>query len=84
MLAFYSPNEFTSHALPNTQEFDLPGLCGRLRSSSYAPAPGHPQFEPMMEDLRRLFAAHQKDGVVHMEYRTHVYTGMLQFDGMKA
>ena len=84
MLAFYSPNEFTSHSLPNAQEFDLPGLCGRLRSSSYAPAPDHPQFEPMMEELRSLFAAHQKDGVVRMEYRTHVYTGMLQFDGMKA
>jgi hypothetical protein len=38
----------------------------------------------MMKELRRIFAAHQKDGVVRMEYRTHVYTGMLQFDRMKA
>lgn len=84
MLAFYSPNEFTSHSLPNAQEFDFDGLCGRLRSSSYAPAPGHPQFGPMMEELQRVFAAHQENGVVRMEYRTHVYTGMLQFDRTNA
>jgi SAM-dependent methyltransferase len=84
MLAFYGPNEFTSHSLPNAQEFDLAGLCGRLRSSSYAPAPGHPQFEPMMEELQRIFAAHQENGVVRMEYRTHVYTGVLRFERIKA
>lgn len=77
MLAFYGPREFTSHSLPNYQEFDFDGLCGRLRSSSYAPAPGHAHFEPMMAELQRIFAAHQEDGMVRMEYRTHVYTGML-------
>ena len=84
MLAFYSPNEFTSHALPNAQEFDLDGLCGRVRSSSYAPAPGHPQFEPMIGELQRIFANHQENGLVRMEYRTHVYTGMLRSDRMNA
>ncbi len=49
MLEFYGANEFTSHALPNFQEFDFDGLSGRLRSSSYAPPAGHPQFEPMMK-----------------------------------
>jgi SAM-dependent methyltransferase len=77
MLAFFGPNEFTSHSLPHFQEFDFDGLCGRLRSSSYAPAPGHPQFAPMMEELQRVFAAHQQNGKVRMEYRTHIYTGRL-------
>ena len=77
-----SPSARSSDAL--SVKIDCPELCGRLRSSSYAPAPGHPQFEPMMEELRNLFVAHQTEGVVRMEYRTHVYTGMLQFDGMKA
>ena len=77
MLEFYSPHEFTSHSLPNFQEFDFEGLSGRLRSSSYAPPPGHPQFAPMMKDLRRLFDAHQQGGVVRMEYRTRVYSGKL-------
>jgi SAM-dependent methyltransferase len=80
MLEFYSPNEFTSHSLPNFQEFDFAGLSGRLRSSSYAPPPGHPQYEPMMKELRKLFDSHQKHGVVRMEYRTRVYAGKLDQD----
>lgn len=75
MLLFFGANEFTSHSLPHAQEFDFDGLCGRLRSSSYAPAPDHPQFAPMMEELQRLFVVHQQNGVVRMEYRTRIYTG---------
>ena len=84
MLEFYSPNEFTSHALPNFQEFDFEGLSGRLRSSSYVPASGHPQFEPMMRELRRIFDAHQQGGVIRMEYRTRVYAGKLDLDRKSA
>jgi len=80
MLEFFGANEFTSHSLPNFQEFDFEGLSGRLRSSSYAPLLGHPRFEPMMKELRRLFDAHHKGGVVHMEYRTRVYAGKLDYD----
>jgi ubiquinone/menaquinone biosynthesis C-methylase UbiE len=81
MMAFFSPNEFTSHALPNFQEFDFEGLSGRLRSSSYAPAPGDPKFTPMMAELQRIFAVHQKHGKVRLEYRTHVYAGKLELIG---
>ncbi len=84
MLAFFGPTEFTSHALPNFQDFDFEGLSGRLRSSSYAPPPGHPQYEPMMQDLRRIFDAHQQAGLVRMEYRTRVYTGKLDYDRTRA
>jgi SAM-dependent methyltransferase len=84
MLEFYSPNEFTSHSLPNFQVFDFAGLSGRLRSSSYAPPPGHPQFEPMMKELRKLFDAHQQGGVVRMDYRTRVYAGKLDYDRTSA
>jgi SAM-dependent methyltransferase len=84
MLEFYAPNEFTSHALPNFQEFDFEGLSGRLRSSSYAPPPGHPQYEPMMRELHKLFDRHQLKGVVRMDYRTRVYAGKLDFDRTRA
>jgi len=84
MLEFFGANEFTSHSLPNFQEFDFEGLSGRLRSSSYAPPPGHPQFEPMMKELRRLFDAHHRGGVVSMEYRTRVYAGKLDYDRKSA
>jgi SAM-dependent methyltransferase len=81
MLAFFKPNEFGSHSLPNFQEFDFAGLSGRLRSSSYAPTSDQPQFAPMMEELERIFRAHQKHGKVRLEYRTHVYTGKLDLLG---
>ena len=81
MLQFFGKNEFTSHAVPNYQEFDFEGLSGRLRSSSYTPAPGHTQFEPMIAELRRIFDAHQVEGKVRMEYRTRIYTGKL--DGLE-
>jgi ubiquinone/menaquinone biosynthesis C-methylase UbiE len=77
MLAFFGRNEFTSHALRNFQEFDFEGLSGRLRSSSFIPPKDHPQCAPMMEELQRVFAAHQKNGVVRIEYRTHIYAGRL-------
>ena len=77
MLAFFGKNEFTSHALPNFQKFDFEGLSGRLRSSSFIPSKDHPQYAPMMEELQRVFAAHQKNGVVRMQYRTHIYAGRL-------
>jgi SAM-dependent methyltransferase len=81
MLDFFAENGCTSHSLPNSQEFDFEGLSGRLRSSSYAPAPDHPQFAPMMEELLRIFGANQKDGVVSMEYRTRIYAGKLDSIG---
>jgi len=84
MLEFFGPNEFTSHALPNFQQFDFAGLSGRLRSSSYVPPSSHPQFEPMMQELRRVFEARQQRGVVRMEYRTRVYAGKLDLDWKSA
>jgi SAM-dependent methyltransferase len=64
--------------LPNHQILDWEGLSGRLGSSSYAPKEDHPNFAPMMAELRRLFTANQRDGRVRMDYFTRVYFG--QFD----
>jgi SAM-dependent methyltransferase len=77
MQKFFGKNEFASHTLPNFQEFDFDGLSGRLRSSSYAPAPDDPQHAPMMDGLRRIFDAHQANGKVRMEYNTRIYAGKL-------
>jgi len=80
MRAFFGANEFTSHSLSNTQEFDFEGLSGRLRSSSYVPAADQPEFPQMIRELEKLFAARQQNGGVHMEYRTRVYIGKLDMD----
>jgi len=63
--------------LPNVQHFDFEGLAGRLLSSSYAPGPGDPRHQPMMETLRRNFDAHAENGTVAFEYDTEVYFGKL-------
>ncbi|MDB6091313.1 MAG: Methyltransferase type 11 [Gammaproteobacteria bacterium] len=60
---------------PNRQTFDFAGLEGRLLSSSYAPEPGHPQYEPMIAGLRDLFERHHRAGKVVFPYRTLVYFG---------
>jgi SAM-dependent methyltransferase len=78
--AFFEGGEFAARELPNAQVFDYEGLAGRLRSSSYAPAPGHEDYAPMMAELKNLFRATARDGRVRMEYKTHVYCGRLRRD----
>ena len=75
--AFYNPGSYRLTHFDNQQVFDFEGLKGRFLSASYAPEPDHPNFEPMLADLRRLFDAHQVDGVVTIEYDTEVFYGQL-------
>ncbi len=81
MLSFFHSEAFLSHELPNFQNFDFEGLSGRLRSSSYAPAPAHHDFPQMMNELKHIFTAYQRDGIVRFDYRTRIYTGTLALDG---
>jgi ubiquinone/menaquinone biosynthesis C-methylase UbiE len=53
--AFFAPQLFTRREFENQQVFDMEGLTGRLLSSSYAPEPGHPNHQPMLEALRAVF-----------------------------
>ncbi len=52
---FFDPAPFQERVFDMRQEFDYAGVEGRLLSSSYAPGPGHPQHEPMLRELRRIF-----------------------------
>jgi SAM-dependent methyltransferase len=58
---------------PNQQILDFAGLEGRLLSSSYAPEPDDPEFDPMMRGLRELFSRHERGGAVVFPYRTLMY-----------
>jgi SAM-dependent methyltransferase len=62
----------------NQQVFDFEGLQGRLMSSSYAPEPGSPDYEPMIALLREVFARHERDGSLIMPYSTLVYFSRLR------
>ena len=58
---------------PNEQRLDYAGLEGRLLSSTYAPEPGHPEYEPMLAGLRALFDRHSQGGEIVFPYETRVY-----------
>jgi SAM-dependent methyltransferase len=74
---FFGAGDFTQHSLPNSQILDWDSLVGRLRSSSFAPPEGHPNYAPMMVELQELFRANQEDGRVRMDFATHAYFGRL-------
>lgn len=75
LLSFFKEGSLREERFSNRQIFDYEGLSGRLMSSSYAPVYGHPNYEPMMEELRSLFDRNQQEGKVFFDYETEVYWG---------
>jgi SAM-dependent methyltransferase len=75
--SFFAPSPFQKRVFAMRQEFDFEGLRGRLLSSSYTPAPGHPKHDPMLRDLRRIFDAYEENGRVSFDYDTRVYYGRI-------
>lgn len=69
--------DFRQATFQNSQVFDFDGLRGRLLSSSYTPTAENPLFEPMIEELKRLFTKHQKDGKIDFIYDTNIYYGQI-------
>jgi SAM-dependent methyltransferase len=74
---FFEHRDWKLATFPNVQHFDWTGLRGRLDSSSYAPRRGDATYEPLNEEMRRLFDAHQSDGQVDFAYDTNLYYGVL-------
>ena len=74
---FFAPAGFTMAHFPSEQKCDFDALKGRLLSSSYAPKAGHPNHEPMLDDLRNLFDEYASDGRVTLLYSTNLYFGRL-------
>ena len=69
---FFAPKTFEKTSLPNFQEFNLDGLKGRLKSSSYCPKEG-PRYERLMSEINRLFYQFEKQGMIRFEYETIIY-----------
>ncbi len=72
---FFDPAAVELKIFPNHQDFDFPGLEGRLLSSSYMPAKNEPGYEAMSTDLRALFDRYQENGVIRINYDTKVFAG---------
>ncbi len=75
--AFFGETPFDTAQVPSEQVLDWSALKGRVESSSYTPEAGHPQYEPLMAELRRIWDAHQQDGQVRLLYDTRLYFGRL-------
>lgn len=71
------PGGYESKVLDNRQLLDHDGLRGRLLSCSYVPLEADPRHAPMLERLRQIFDAHQRDGRVSMDYDTQVFYGAI-------
>lgn len=82
MRDFFGVRNYSFRELPNEQRLDWEGLAGRLRSSSYAPGPAHPNYTAMMGELHEMFRANQILGRVVIEYTTQIYLGRL--DAMRS
>ena len=65
------------HVLSNAQVLNFEALEGRLLSSSYTPLPEDARYQPMLQELTRIFDEHQVDGTVTMLYDLEVYIGQL-------
>jgi hypothetical protein len=74
---FFAPAACLERVFDMRQQFDYEGAAGRLLSSSYAPLEGHPNYAPMMSELRRIFGTHARDGEIEFEYLTRVFYGRL-------
>jgi ubiquinone/menaquinone biosynthesis C-methylase UbiE len=70
---FFAPAPFEQRVFEMAQHFDYAELEGRLLSSSYAPMQGHSNYEPMVNELRRIFEAFNSQGRVSMKYLTRMY-----------
>jgi ubiquinone/menaquinone biosynthesis C-methylase UbiE len=73
--SFFKENTMEKSVFKMQQLFDFEGLRGRIMSSSYSPMPEHPNYEPMMEGLRKLFNRYEKNGKVPYIYDTELYLG---------
>lgn len=73
--SFFKEGTMREKRFSMNQQFDFEGLKGRLLSSSYSPVPGHPNYHPMIAELRRLFDRHHQNGIVLFEYETEIFWG---------
>jgi hypothetical protein len=62
---------------PHSQQFDLSGFLGRIRSSGVLPPPGAPGCDALIHDLTDLFSRHQQDGKIVFHYLAQLYVGQL-------
>ena len=74
---FFGADEYKVAHFTFQQSFDFEGFKGRTLSASYAPQLGEPNYDEMLNELRKVFDANQAGGKVAFDYDTEVYYGKL-------
>ncbi|HEY5369778.1 MAG TPA: class I SAM-dependent methyltransferase [Hanamia sp.] len=69
---FFEPKVALFDSIINLQEFDLEGLKGRLKSSSYCPKEGT-EHDRLFKEIESLFKKFEHNGIVKFEYQTKIY-----------
>lgn len=75
LLSFFKEGTMREKRFRMELKYDFDGLKGFALSSSYCPLPDHPNYGPMMAELRNLFDRHNRDGTVIFVYETEIYWG---------
>ncbi len=65
--------EFRRKTFSNVQTVDFDGLKGRVLSSSYMPSEESANFDPMVNELQRVFAKYAENGKIQILYDTNVF-----------
>jgi hypothetical protein len=78
---FFGNDGWRTMSVRHNTPLDFDCLADRLNSASYAPPPADPRYRPMMQSLRELFTASERNGIVAMEFETRIHFGQMQPDG---
>lgn len=69
---FFAPKKMSIFKTDNKQSFDLEGLKGRLKSSSYCPKSGE-TYDKLMTQIESIFYKYQSNNSIDFEYETQIY-----------
>lgn len=74
---FFGGNPVYEQHFSHTQWDDFERVLGGALSASFAPLPGDPHYQPLLDDLRRAFEAHCPQGKAAAEFKFHLFYAQL-------
>jgi ubiquinone/menaquinone biosynthesis C-methylase UbiE len=69
--------DYSKAVFPNNQIFNLEGVLGRLKSSSYTPDENTKEYGILKELLVKAFNRYSENGVISFNYNTEIYAGKI-------
>jgi hypothetical protein len=75
LTAFFKPLKYAVKKFPHHIILDQQGFSGLIQSSSFMPRPAERLFASMINEINTVFAGHNENGLVKINYDTHVHYG---------